>query len=112
MSAYDRLISEIFSRHDGANNDWFEFDHEELAELAASQDYELRNLGDVIYAYRSGRRDLPDAIASTGKWVLESLGGGRYAFRRSQPALLEEITEAIEKHSCYRPHYLIESWPR
>lgn len=82
MSLYDRLISEIFRRHGGASRDVFEFDREEMREILEEWGETVRNLGDVPYSYRGGRRPLPDDIASTGDWVIEGRGRGRYAFRR------------------------------
>jgi hypothetical protein len=82
MSIYDRLISEIFHRHGGASHDEFEFAREEMAEILREWKETVKNLGDVPYSYRVGRRHLPDDITSTGHWVIEGRGKGRYAFRR------------------------------
>lgn len=82
MSIYDRLISEIFHRHDGANRETFEFDREEMTQILQEWGETIKNLGDVAYSYRGGRRDLPNEITSTGHWIIEGRGKGRYAFRR------------------------------
>lgn len=82
MSIYDRLISEIFRRHGGANRDEFEFERDEMTEILREWDESVKNLGDVPYSYRSGRRSLPNVITSIGDWVIEGRGKGRYAFRR------------------------------
>jgi hypothetical protein len=82
MSIYDRLVSEVFRRHDGANQDEFEFERDEMAEILQEWGESVRNLGDVPYSYRGGRRVLPENVASTGEWVIEGRGKGRYAFRR------------------------------
>lgn len=82
MSIYDRLITEIFHRYGGANHDEFEFDREEMSEILREWGETVKNLGDVPYSYRGGRRHLPEDITSTGHWVIEGRGKGRYAFRR------------------------------
>lgn len=82
MNLYDRVVSEIFRRHDGANQDEFEFERDEIAEILAEWGETVRNLGDIVYSYRSGRMLLPESIASTGNWVIEGRGKGRYALRR------------------------------
>lgn len=82
MSLYDRLIVEIFRRHDGADRQEFEFDREEMREILDEWGETVRNLGDVPYSYRGGRRPMPEEIAATGHWVIEGRGRGRYAFRR------------------------------
>ncbi|MBS1252775.1 MAG: hypothetical protein MAG451_01817 [Anaerolineales bacterium] len=82
MSLYDRLIAEIFHRHDGPNHDEFEFDREEMREILEEWGETVRNLGDVPYSYRGGRRPFPEEITATGNWVIEGRGRGRYAFRR------------------------------
>lgn len=79
---YDRLITEIFRRHNGATQLEFEFEREEMADILRKWGERVRNLGDIAYSYRGGRRALPEAIASTGNWVIEGRGRGRYAFRR------------------------------
>jgi hypothetical protein len=82
VSIYDRLMSEIFKRHDGENRDEFGFERDEMTAILREWGESVRNLGDVPYSYRGGRRLLPDDIASTGNWVIEGRGRGRYAFRR------------------------------
>ena len=66
MSIYDRLITEIFHRHGGADHDEFEFDREEMSEILREWNETVKNLGDVPYSYRGGRRHLPEDITSTG----------------------------------------------
>jgi hypothetical protein len=71
MALYDRLILEVFRRHRGADCQEFEFERDEMGEILDDWGEQVRNLGDVPYTYRSGRRALPDAITSTGNWVIE-----------------------------------------
>ncbi len=53
-----------------------------MSEILREWGETVKNLGDVPYSYRGGRRRLPDDIASTGHWVIEGRGKGRYAFRK------------------------------
>lgn len=82
MSLYDRLILEIFRRHVGESENEFDFDRNEMAQILEEWGETIRNLGDVPYSYRGGRRELPDEITATGNWIIEGRGKGRYAFRR------------------------------
>ncbi|MCL6430255.1 MAG: endonuclease [Anaerolineae bacterium] len=82
QTLYDRLIVEVFRRHGGANCDEFEFERDEMADILRDWGKKVRNLGDVAYSYRGGRRPMPEEITSTGNWVIEGRGRGRYAFRR------------------------------
>lgn len=79
---YDRLIAEVFRRHKGAEQQEFEFVREEMADILREWGERVRNLGDVVYSYRGGRRPLPAEITVTGNWIIEGRGTGRYAFRR------------------------------
>jgi len=82
MSIYDQLLSEIFHRHRGPTQDEFEFEREEMEEILRSWKKRVKNLGDIIYSYRSGRRLLPESITTTGDWLISGRGKGRYAFIR------------------------------
>lgn len=82
MMLYDEVICEVFRRHNGASRDAFEFERQEFAEILRSMGETVRNLGDIVYTYRSGRQPLPDEIAATGNWLIEGRGRGRYAFVR------------------------------
>jgi hypothetical protein len=46
----------------------------------------INNIPDIPYHYRTGRSDLPDEILSTGNWVIEGVGKGKYAFVRLERA--------------------------
>ena len=41
-----------------------------------------KNIPDIVYTYRSGRSELPDAVLAFGRWAIEGRGKGLYAFRR------------------------------
>lgn len=94
---YDRLITEVFRRHWTAGQS--EFERDEMAGILREWGEHVRNLGDVIYSYRGGRRSLPPEIASSGNWVIEGRGQGRYAFRRlrrSPYVTMPEDLQAID----------------
>lgn len=79
-SLYDRILVAIFERHHGAEVDRFQFERQEMEEILQEWGETIKNLGDVIYTYRGGRRDLPEAIARTGHWTIEGRGRGIYEF--------------------------------
>ncbi|KAB2902359.1 MAG: hypothetical protein F9K27_17040 [Anaerolineae bacterium] len=78
---YERAIEEIFQRHYQEGIDYFEFHKDELVEVCQELGITIRNIPDIIYAFRS-RRELPEKIASTGYWAIESAGTNAYAFRK------------------------------
>lgn len=83
ITKYDRIISEVFRTHfDGTAS--FEFARSSIAEAAIGLGLSPpKNLGDVVYTYRS-RRDLPEQIQRTttvGRdWIIRSVGMARYEF--------------------------------
>ncbi len=79
---YDRLISEVFRRHYRPELTEFLLEREEMETILREWGERVKNLGDVTYSYRGGRRLLPDEIRQTGQWVIEGRGRGKYAFRR------------------------------
>lgn len=82
MSLYDRLVIEIFRRHNVGDRDEFVFEREETAEILSEWDERVKNLGDIPYTYRSGRRNLPKEITATGNWIIEPRGRGLYVFKQ------------------------------
>ncbi len=79
-TGYDKALLEIFQRHYRQGARYLKFNKDELAEACRKQGITIRNIPDVIYAYRS-RRKLPSAIQETGHWAIEAAGKGAYAFR-------------------------------
>lgn len=78
-NAYDRVLSAVFAKH------WHEgltevlFSKDDLIDEAARLGVRIKNLADVLYAFRS-RRALPEAMRTKGNWVIASRGAGLYAF--------------------------------
>lgn len=88
MNAYDVIIEAIFRRHYREGESSFVFDRSEISELARARGVDVpKNLGDVIYSYRS-RRPLPEGIrqaAHSGmQWVIRPAGPARYEFALSR----------------------------
>lgn len=67
-----------------------------MAEILREWGRRVRNLGDVTYTYRGGRRQLPEHISSTGNWVIEARGRGVYAFRRLSRSPYIDIPEDLD----------------
>ena len=83
ITKYDRIISKLFNTYDDGESS-FAFPRSAIAEAAAELDLAApKNLGDVIYTYRS-RRDLPEDIqqrAENGReWIIRTVGTGQYEF--------------------------------
>ena len=119
ITKYDRIISKVFANHDDGGAS-FTFPRDAIVDAA----HELgerppKNLGDVIYTYRS-RRDLPEDIqqrAETGReWIIRSVGTSQYQFAQvrwggalpspdlsetripdSTPALIEKYRQSDEQ---------------
>lgn len=78
---YEQAIEEIFARHYREDLNYFVFHKDELIEVCEQLGITIRNIPDIIYAFR-GRRSLPNSITSKGHWAIESAGTNAYAFRR------------------------------
>ena len=81
---YAPIIEKIFLRHYKKGSSSFEFERDEIVEVARELKIDLpKNLGDLIYSFRF-RRALPDTILATCKegecWTIEGAGIARYRF--------------------------------
>jgi len=81
LSQYDKVISDVFSRHHREGAQCLTFKKDELADACRKRSITVRNIPDIIYTYRTGRRMLPPEILATGHWAIEPAGRGAYAFR-------------------------------
>ena len=83
ITIYDRIISQVFTTYDSGGES-VTFPRTAIAEAAEALGLRVpKNLGDVVYTYRS-RRDLPEDIkqrAATGReWIIHSVGTSQYEF--------------------------------
>ena len=83
---YSRILSEIFRRHYSEGADSFDFEREEILDVAQKLDIRVpKNVGDVVYSFRY-RNPLPKEILKTAKkgyeWIIEGAGISRYAMRQ------------------------------
>lgn len=81
---YAVIIAKLFERHFTKNSTSFEFEREEIEQVAGELGIKLpKNLGDLVYSFRY-RTGLPAAITATaprGKtWLIRPAGRGRYRF--------------------------------
>lgn len=100
VNRYVGIIERIFRNHYRKGSAQFEFERQELEEVAAALGIELpKNLGDLIYSFRF-RTDLPASIVKTepkGKeWTIELAGRARYRFR------LATINRIVPSPDAYR----------
>lgn len=82
---YKALIERIFFTHWEKGADAFEFEREEIEDVARELDIKLpKNLGDLIYSFRH-RVALPESILDTQpgslEWIIEGAGRARYRFK-------------------------------
>ena len=83
LSRYDEVIVFVFERlieQYGLEATRLPFDKNFLDQVA--NELRIKNVPDIIYSYRSGRRDFPHAILQYGHWVIKGEGKGKYAFIR------------------------------
>jgi hypothetical protein len=78
---YEQVIEALFFRYYHEGLDYFRFEKDELAAICDELGIVVRNIPDIIYAFR-GRRGLPTSITATGHWAIEAAGTNAYAFRR------------------------------
>lgn len=91
LSRYDEIILAVFdrlARHYGSNAVRLPFDKDFLDQLA--NELRIKNIPDIIYSYRSGRRDFPQKMLLQGNWIIVGEGKGKYAFVK-----LEGSTELV-----------------
>lgn len=82
---YSLLIDKLFQRHYRKGVTEFEFEREEIENIASELEIKLpKNLGDLIYSFRY-RLALPKSISSTAiqgkEWIIEGTGRAKYAFK-------------------------------
>jgi hypothetical protein len=79
LSRYDRVILALYARlveQYGMGLTEYPFDKGFLDRLA--EELRIKNIPDIIYSYRSGRRPFPTEILTMGQWVIRGTGKGRY----------------------------------
>ena len=81
LSQYDEVILSVFSHHYREGAKYLKFQKDELADACRKYGITVRNIPDIIYTYRTGRRMLPPKILATGHWAIAPAGRGAYAFR-------------------------------
>ncbi|MTJ13804.1 endonuclease [Anabaena sp. UHCC 0187] len=82
---YNSVITGIFQRYHQTGLEYFEFNRNELPEIAKELGIQsAKNLGDILYAFRF-RKPLPKVITDTAptglEWIIELNGTGNYCFR-------------------------------
>ncbi len=83
LSRYDRVILALYTRlveQHGRDLIEYPFDKEFLDQLAA--ELRIKNIPDIIYSYRSGRRPFPFEMLEAGYWVIRGKGKGKYSLVR------------------------------
>jgi hypothetical protein len=85
---YNSVVNGIFHRYYKPGLDSFEFNREELPEIANELGIKPpKNLGDLLYSFRY-RRPLPKSITDTAppgmEWIIESKGTSIYSFKLVQ----------------------------
>lgn len=91
---YDKVIGALFKAKWKRGKTSVPFTKDHLIETAERLGIRIKNLPDVLYAYRS-RRPMPAEIARTGGWTIVSTGSGLYAFELDLPEI--EIPEHLEE---------------
>jgi len=76
---YDQIILALFRRHYQLGLKRLVFEKDEIEDVCQELNVKVRNIPDIPYTYRV-RRELPNEIASTGYWAIESAGKSAYAF--------------------------------
>jgi hypothetical protein len=80
LSRYDEVILAVFERlvqQHGEDARTLPFDKNFLDQIA--NELRIKNVPDIIYSYRSGRRAFPRALLEWGNWVIIGEGKGKYA---------------------------------
>ena len=83
LSRYDQVILTLFEHLRqlyGDHETEYPFDKELLDRI--SEETHIKNVPDIIYSFRSGRRPFPDAMRALGHWVIKGAGRGKYILAR------------------------------
>lgn len=83
LSRYDEVILAVFKRltlQYGLEAEVLPFDKDFLDQIA--EELHIKNIPDIIYSYRSGRRDFPPEMVRHGNWVIRGEGKGKYTLVR------------------------------
>ena len=83
-NVYNVIIEAIFTKHYQGDEAAFVFGRQEIIDTAIACEVEVpRNLGDLIYSFRS-RRPLPEKVRESApagrQWVIRAAGAARYEF--------------------------------
>jgi hypothetical protein len=101
IKAYDRVIAYVFQKIYQAapsGSDILEFTKRDIEGAISELGLRLRtrNVPDIIYTYRSGRSELPEAILQYGNWAIEGQGKGKYRFRKLSRSPYFDIPSDVE----------------
>jgi hypothetical protein len=92
---YDQVICEAFRRVYEPDKKTLYFAKDELVHVCQDLGIIINNIPDIPYHYRIGLSDLPDEIMSTGNWVIEGVGKGKYSFVQLERAPYIHIPEEL-----------------
>jgi len=102
---YDKLILALFNYLFRQGKTELEFTREQLVATARKLNFEIKNIGDVVYTYQS-RRPMPLAIRSLGEWIIRSKGTAKYSFQLLEGGGRVAISPHLEETEI--PHAIPE----
>ncbi|PSG98472.1 hypothetical protein BRD56_00605 [Thermoplasmatales archaeon SW_10_69_26] len=105
FSDYEQVLLAVFAEHYEEGDEEIEFEKDEFADAADDLGLRIRNIPDVVYAFRS-RRPLPDPITTIGDWIIQPAGKGSYKFQ-----LLQSAPQFDLNFEAYQPIEIYNSVP-
>ncbi|MBC8448876.1 MAG: endonuclease [Chloroflexi bacterium] len=98
LKEYDQVINRVFESlhagHEDVNR--LPFSKSDVERAVSDLGLSIKNIPDIVYTYRSGRSQLPQAILTHRNWAIEGVGKGKYAFTRLTRSPYVDIPTDVE----------------
>lgn len=92
---YNQVIAALFRQVYKRGAQTLPFSKDALVQVCRELNIVINNIPDIPYHYRTGRSNLPEGILSTGNWVIDGAGKGKYAFIKLDRAPYIHIPEDL-----------------
>ena len=97
LKEYDQVVIELFNRLHKRSEKKLPFTKGEIERVVADLGFEIRNIPDIAYTYRTGRSALPAEILRHGHWAIDGAGKGKYVFVKLSRPPYFDLPEDMEK---------------
>ena len=97
LKEYDQVIIRVFEKfHKSKESERLPFTKADIVRAVDELGFEINNVPDIAYTYRTGRSPLPQAILAHGNWAIDGTGKGKYTFVRLARSPYVDIPADVE----------------